>query len=114
METHAEPSEPKPVPSLFQRRTLWGAITALSIVVIGAIAVGFVMLTGTVLSYLQPILVPLAVAAIIAYLLEPIIAWLMRRGWTHRRAMLLVYVAFVVFVIVLVVSVVVPTIGQAR
>ena len=114
METHAEASEPKTVPSLFQRRTLWGAITALSIVVIGAIAVGFVMLTGTVLSYLQPILVPLAVAAIIAYLLEPIIAWLMRRGWTHRRSMLVVYIAFVVFVIVLVVSVVVPTIGQAQ
>ena len=72
------------------------------------------MLTGTVLSYLQPILVPLAVAAIIAYLLEPIIAWLMRRGWTHRRSMLVVYIAFVVFVIVLVVSVVVPTIGQAQ
>jgi len=114
MESHAEASEPKPVPSMFQRRTLWGAITALSIVVIGAIAVGFVMLTGTVLSYLQPILVPLAVAAIIAYLLEPIIAWLMRRGWTHRRSMLVVYIAFVVFVIVLVVSVVVPTIGQAQ
>ena len=114
METHAEASEPKTVPSMFQRRTLWGAITALSIVVIGAIAVGFVMLTGTVLSYLQPILVPLAVAAIIAYLLEPIIAWLMRRGWTHRRSMLVVYIAFVVFVIVLVVSVVVPTIGQAQ
>lgn len=115
MEPASEPAaEPKPVPSLFQRRTLWAAITALSIVVIGAIAVGFIVLSGTVLSYLQPILVPLAVAAIIAYLLEPIIAWLMRHGWSHRRAMLSVYVAFVVFVIVLVVSVVVPTIGQAR
>lgn len=114
METAPEPAEPKTVPSLFQRRTLWAAITALSIVVIGAIAVGFVVLSGTVLSYLQPILVPLAVAAIIAYLLEPIIAWLMRRGWSHRRSMLVVYVAFVVFVIVLVVSVVVPTIGQAQ
>jgi|APTNR8051073442_1049403.scaffolds.fasta_scaffold07806_1 predicted PurR-regulated permease PerM len=114
METIIETPEPKPVPSLFQRRTLWGAITALSIVVIGAIAVGFIMLTGTVLSYLQPILVPLAVAAIIAYLLEPIIAWLMRRGWPHRRAMLVVYIAFVIFVVVLVVSVVVPTIGQAQ
>jgi len=114
METSAEPSDSRPVPSQFQRRTLWGAITALSIVVIGAIAVGFILLTGTVLSYLQPILVPLAVAAIIAYLLEPIIAWLMRRGWPHRRAMLVVYVAFVVFVVLLVVSVVVPTIGQAQ
>lgn len=109
-----ENSEPKPVPSTFQRRTMWGAITALSIVVIGLIAVGMVMLTGTVLSYLQPILVPLAVAAIIAYLLEPIIGWLCRRGWPHRRAMLLVFVAFIVFVTLLVVAVVVPTIGQAQ
>ncbi len=114
MEPSPECAETKPIPSLFQRRTLWGAITALSIVVIGAIAVGFVVLTGTVLSYLQPILVPLAVAAIIAYLLEPIIAWLMRHGWPHRRALLVVYITFVVLVIVLAVSVVVPTIGQAR
>jgi predicted PurR-regulated permease PerM len=114
MEPSPECAETKPIPSLFQRRTLWGAITALSIVVIGAIAVGFVMLSGTVLSYLQPILVPLAVAAIIAYLLEPIIAWLMRHGWPHRRALLVVYITFVVLVIVLAVSVVVPTIGQAQ
>lgn len=114
MEPSPECAETKPIPSLFQRRTLWSAITALSIVVIGGIAVGFIVLSGTVLSYLQPILVPLAVAAIIAYLLEPIIAWLMRRGWSHRRALLVVYITFVVLVIVLAVSVVVPTIGQAQ
>jgi len=114
METAPECPESKPVPSLFQRRTLWSAVTALSLVVIGAIAVGLVMLSATVLSYLQPILVPLAVAAIIAYLLEPIIAWLMRRGWSHRRAMLSVYITFVVLVILLVVQVVVPTFGQAQ
>ncbi len=114
MEAAPERPETKPIPTSFQRRTLWSAITALSIVVIGVITVGFVRLSGTVLSFLQPILVPLAVAAIIAYLLEPVIAWLMRRGWPHRRAMLLVYIIFVVSVIVLAVSVVVPTIGQAQ
>jgi predicted PurR-regulated permease PerM len=114
MEPMTECPETKPIPSVFQRRTFWSAITALSIVVIGVISVGFIVLTGTVLSYLQPILVPLAVAAIIAYLLEPLIAWLMRRGWPHRRALLVVYITFVVFVIVLAVSVVVPTIGQAQ
>jgi len=115
MESASEHPETKPVPSLFQRRTMWGAITALSIAVIGAIAVGFVMLSGKVLSYLQPILVPLAVAAILAYLLEPVIGWLRRKwGWSHRRAMLAVYVAFIVIVVLLVVQVVVPTFGQAR
>ena len=66
MDPTPEPPETKPIPSPFQRRTLWSAITALSIVVIGTIAVGFLLLSGTVLSYLQPILVPLAVATLAA------------------------------------------------
>src|SRR5690606_18594553 len=115
MESAPETSETKPVPSFFQRRAMWSAITASSIVVIGVIAVGLVMLMGTVLGYLQPILVPLAVAGIIAYLLEPVIAWLMRRtGWSHRAAMLSVYATFIVLVALLVVAVVVPTFGQAQ
>lgn len=109
-----ESKEPKEVPSLFQRRTLWGAITALSIVVIGVIAVGFTWLGGFILSYLQPVLVPLAVAGIIAYLLDPIVSWLERRGWKHGRAMLVVYIGFLVCVVVLAVAVIVPTFGQAQ
>ncbi len=114
MECDPAPHEPKPVPSLFQRRAVWGALTAVAIAAIGAIAVGFVALSATVLSYLQPILVPLAVAGIIAYLLDPVIGWLMRLGWGRRSAMLSVYVAFVVCVVLLAVAVVVPTFGQAQ
>lgn len=115
-ESESAPVESNPVkkiPSLFQRRTMWGAITALSIVVIGAIVVGFILLTGSVLSYLQPVLVPLAVAGIIAYLLDPLVSWLERRGWSHRRAMTLIFVSFLVIVILLAVAVIVPTFGQA-
>lgn len=113
MESPAETAEPKQIPSPFQRKTLWIAITALSIVVTGAVAVGLVLLGGTVLSYLQPVLVPLAVAGITAYLLEPIIRWLERRGWSHGKAMMSVYVTFLVLVVLLVVLVIVPTVGQA-
>ncbi|NLT71675.1 MAG: AI-2E family transporter [Verrucomicrobiaceae bacterium] len=109
-----EPGEIKPVPSIFQRRALWGAITALSITLIGAITVGVVLLGGTILSYLQPILVPLAVAGIIAYLLDPIVSWLQKRGISHRAASLSVFVVFLLLVILLVVAVFVPTFGQAR
>ncbi|MDF1861045.1 MAG: AI-2E family transporter [Verrucomicrobiales bacterium] len=105
---------PKEVPSGFQRRAFWGAITAVSIVVIGAIAVGFTWLTGFVLSYLQPVLVPLAVAGIIAYLLDPLVNWLQTRGWNHGRAMISVYVGFLALVILLAVAVIVPTFGQAQ
>lgn len=113
MESPEETVEKKSVPSNFQRKTFWIAITALSIVVIGAITVGFVMLGATVLSYLQPVLVPLAVAGIIAYLLEPVIRWLERRGWSHGKAMMAVFVTFLVMVVLLIVLVVVPTVGQA-
>ena len=109
-----ETGEIKPIPSNFQKRTLWGAITGLSITLIGAITVGLVMLSATILSYLQPILVPLAVAGIIAYLLDPIVSWLQKRGLSHRASTLLVFVAFILFVILLVVAVFVPTFGQAQ
>lgn len=117
MESESESSDLKPVktvPSGFQKRSLWGAITALSIVTIGAITIGVMWLTGFVLSYLQPVLVPLAVAGIIAYLLDPIVSWLERRGWKHGRAMIAVYIAFLVLVVVLAYAVLVPTFGQAQ
>ena len=102
------------IPSRFQRRTLWSAITAISIVAIGAVFVGLIMLTGSVLSVLQPVLVPLAVAGIIAYLLEPIVDWLTKRGLSHGKSMMLVFVGFMLLVIVLIVSVIIPTFGQAQ
>lgn len=106
--------EKSEIPSRFQRRTLWSAITALSLVAIGAVSVGLIYLTGSVLSVLQPVLVPLAVAGIIAYLLEPIVDWLVRRGMKHTPAMMTVFIGFLVLVVVLIVSVVVPTFGQAQ
>ena len=99
-------------PNRFQRKTCWIAITAVAIVVIGAIAVGGVALTTRVLSYLQPVLVPLAVAAIIAYLLDPLIGWLTKLGWSHKRAMISVFCGFMLAVVLLVVAIMVPTFGQ--
>jgi len=113
-EPDQDAQQSKVVPSQFQKRTLWSAITAFAIVVIGAIAVGFIFLGATVLSYLQPVLVPLAVAGIMAYLLEPVIRWLQLRGWSQQSSMLTVYIAFMLFGVVLVYAVVVPTFGQAQ
>jgi len=109
-----ESAEVKQVPSTFQKRSLWAALTGVSITVIGAVTVGLVLLVATILSYLQPILVPLAVAGIIAYLLDPVVSWLEKRGFSQRVSALWVYVAFIVFVVVLVVAVFVPTFGQAQ
>jgi hypothetical protein len=44
-----------------------------------------------VLGFLQPILIPFAVAAVMAYLLEPVVERIQRWGTTRRRAVLAVF-----------------------
>lgn len=84
----------KNLPTAFQRSALWTAITALSITIIGALAIGFIYLGTKVIAFLQPILIPFAVAGVLAYLLEPGVVWLVRRGLTRQRAVLLVFAVF--------------------
>lgn len=84
----------KNIPTVFQRNALWTAITALSLTVIGALAIGFVYLGTQVMGYLQPILVPFAVAGVLAYLLEPGVAWLERRGVKRQPSVLMVFLIF--------------------
>jgi predicted PurR-regulated permease PerM len=73
---------------------LWTAITALSLTVTGAIAIGLIYECTQVLAFMQPFLVPFAIAGVLAYLLEPGVVWLERRGLTRYRAVLLVFAAF--------------------
>lgn len=89
----------KNIPTVFQRRTLWTAITALAITVMGALLVGLIYLTSSVLAFLQPILVPFAVAAVLAYLLNPVVNALVRWKLSRHRA---VWVVFVVALIALI------------
>ncbi|MCA1964123.1 MAG: AI-2E family transporter [Prosthecobacter sp.] len=84
----------KNLPTAFQRNALWTAVTALSLTIIGALAVGFIYLGTQVLGFLQPILVPFAVAAVLAYLLEPGVAWLENRGLKRQPAVMLVFAIF--------------------
>ncbi len=105
--------EPSSYPTPFQRRTLWTAATGLGLVVIGVIGVGLIWLSARVLSFLQPVLVPLAVAGIIAYLLEPVIRWLQKRGLPRKRAFLSVYFAFNLGVVLLALSVIPTLIREA-
>ncbi|HSJ02511.1 MAG TPA: AI-2E family transporter [Verrucomicrobium sp.] len=80
------------IPNAFQRATLWTAITALSIAVVGALVIGLIWLTTRVISFLQPLLIPFAVAGVLAYLLEPVVARLIRWGLSRQRAVMLVFV----------------------
>jgi predicted PurR-regulated permease PerM len=78
-------------PTPWQQRTIWAALTALALFAIGWVAVFTLATAGRVLSYLQPLLMPVAIAAILAYLLDPIVEWLAKRGTPRTRAVLFVF-----------------------
>lgn len=90
-------NEASSFPSEFQKRTLWRAVTGLAILVIGALLVGMIWLTSSVLGYLQPVFVPLAVAGIVAYLLEPIVDYFQGKGFSRLKGIALVFSGFLVF-----------------
>jgi predicted PurR-regulated permease PerM len=87
------------IPNAFQRTTLWTAITALSITVIGSLLVGLIYLGTQIISFLQPLLIPFAVAGVLAYLLEPVVARLVR--WKISRH-ISVWIVFIVATVALV------------
>ena len=62
--------------------------------------------TGRVLHVLSPVIWPLAVAAVIAYLLDPIIDFLQRKGAPRAQAIAVVFAMVLLFMVGLVGSVV--------
>ena len=78
-------------PTQWQRKSIWAALTTLSVVAIGAVAVGLIWLLSTVTAFLQPILIPFAVAAVLAYLFEPVVAKIVALGTSRKRAVLAVF-----------------------
>ncbi len=97
-------------PTRFQIRTLWNAATGVSILVLGALLVGLIWLVGKVFGFLQPVLVPLAVAAITAYLLDPIVRIFQKRGFSRRWAVVSVFASFTLVASGLV-AVMIPLVG---
>lgn len=83
-------------PTRFQTKTIWRALTGIAILVIGILIVGLIWLAGKTLGYLQPVLVPLAVAGIVAYLLDPIVTWLQHRGLSRIKAVISVFASFII------------------
>jgi predicted PurR-regulated permease PerM len=99
-------------PTPFQTKFLWVAITSLSF-----LAIGFtILLIGSVIvgaiSFLQPVLTPIAVAAILAFLLEPVVKFSMRLGLSRLISIILVYLAFTAFFVGLLVYIIPPAYRQ--
>lgn len=84
----------KNLPTAFQRNALWTAITALSLTTVGTIAIGLIYLITRIIAFLQPILIPFAVAGVLGYLLDPAVRWIEKRGMSRQYAVLVVFAAF--------------------
>jgi len=87
------------LPTPAQRKICWNALTTLafgSMVCIG-ILVAWILIQG--LGLLQPVIIPLAIATILAYLLNPVVAWLCRRGFHRTWSVIAVFAIFIFCVI---------------
>jgi predicted PurR-regulated permease PerM len=73
-------------PTVWQRKTMWAALTAVFIVVLITIACSVVWIVANVIGFIQPILIPVAIAVILAYLLDPVVTKMCEKGLGRTKA----------------------------
>ena len=105
------------IPSQFQKSILWKAITGVSITVIIILIVSTIIILGKFLNLLQPVLVPVAIAAILSYLLSPVVhsvrkKWLKDRNLSRTKAIVLIYSILVIISGILALAVLIPASKQ--
>ena len=89
-------------PTERQARILWFALTGLAVAIVISLIVAAIWGLSRLLDVLSPVLWPLAVAAVVACLLSPLVDWLEKRRVPRTRAIVLVFVvAFALFAAVL-------------
>jgi predicted PurR-regulated permease PerM len=100
-------------PTPFQQRTLWNAATGISILILGTLTVGLVWLIGKIFGFLQPVLIPLIVAGIVAYVLDPVVRLLQKRGLNRLWSVVTLFTAVLAFIALLVIALI-PAVNQGR
>jgi predicted PurR-regulated permease PerM len=78
-------------PTPWQRKTMWAALTALFVVVLITIACSVVWIAANVIGFIQPILIPVAIAVILAYLLDPLVTRMAAQGLGRTKAVLALF-----------------------
>lgn len=75
-----------------QMRIIWLALTALAAAALAAMGAGIIWGIGKVLNLLSPVLWPLAIAVVLAYLLDPAVSWLEQRKISRTWGIIIVFV----------------------
>src|SRR5438874_766290 len=81
----------KEYPTPWQRKMMWAALTACFVVVLVVIVAAVIWTGASIISFLQPILIPVAIAAILAYLLDPLVTKMSRGTLTRTKAIALLF-----------------------
>src|SRR5438132_3406858 len=81
----------KEYPTPWQRKTMWAALTACFVVLLVIIVGAVIWAAANVISFLQPILIPVAIAVILTYLLDPLVTKLSRGALSRTKAVALVF-----------------------
>lgn len=87
-----------PPPSARQARIIWLAITGLAIAILLGLAAGLIWGLGRVLQLMAPVLWPLAVAGVLACLLDPLVDFLEGKGMRRPRAIISVFMLAVLLI----------------
>jgi predicted PurR-regulated permease PerM len=101
-------------PTPFQKKMFWAAITAVSFVAMGAVAALLGWLIFGAISYLQPVLIPIAIAAILAYLLDPVVTWLERRRLSRTMSVITVFTVSIAMVAGILIYIIPAVANQAQ
>jgi predicted PurR-regulated permease PerM len=80
-----------PPPTERQARLIWLALTGLAVAVLIGLAAALVWSLGRIVEVLSPVLWPLAIAGVIAYLLDPVVDYLERKALSRPRAIVMVF-----------------------
>jgi len=70
---------------------MWAALTAIFVVVLITIGCSVVWIVANVVSFIQPILIPVAIAVILAYLLDPVVTKMCEKGLGRTKAVLALF-----------------------
>jgi predicted PurR-regulated permease PerM len=81
----------KQYPTPWQRKMMWAALTAFFVVVLVVILVAVIWTGANIISFLQPILIPVAIAVILTYLFDPLVTKMSRGTLTRTKAIALLF-----------------------
>lgn len=83
-------------PTPWQRKTMWAALSAFFVVFLAVIVGAVIWVGANAMGFLQPILIPVAIAAILAYLLDPLVTRLSYALRGRLQAIALIFLIAIV------------------